>query len=106
MSISTRTLERAQPALRLYREALRLSREHGDLSAQLLVRHGDHGPLISGVIRDHFPDADKDALRGLCRAMNAKAEEAWAARPPRVRVATMRRLFDLLRAECGSGRYL
>lgn len=37
---------------------------------------GDHGPLISGVVRDHFPDAIKDRLRFYARLIGEQTDQA------------------------------
>jgi hypothetical protein len=40
--------------------------------------YGDHGPLISGIIHDHFPDPIKDDLRTLNRAYQDHVYKAHA----------------------------
>ena len=49
------------------REYLELAHAYQDIVAILTDRafqlYGDHGPLISGCVREHFPDATKDVLR-------------------------------------------
>lgn len=42
------------------------------------ARYGDHGALISGVYRAHFPDAVKDELRVLARKATALRDAAAA----------------------------
>ena len=39
--------------------------DHGCLTKEAMDRYGDHGSLISGVMRDHFPPHVKDRLRHL-----------------------------------------
>ncbi len=55
-------------------------RAHYRLTAWAEARFGSHGPLISGVVREHFPDPVKDALRRLARlethTMDA-SRKAW-----------------------------
>jgi len=51
-----------QTAAYHFERACRASRAHSDLSLHALERYGDHGPLISGCVRDHFPDEIKDKL--------------------------------------------
>lgn len=94
------------PAADMFRRAFHWSRRHAERAQYALRIYGDHGPQISGVIRDHFPDAIKDELREYCTVMNACADAAWKARPSRVRQSTMRALRDAIRAEVGAGFYL
>jgi hypothetical protein len=49
-----------------------------DLVAQAESIYGDHGQLISGVIRDHFPDTVKDTLRSLCRQISRESDRSLA----------------------------
>ena len=72
---------------RTARSPLKLAHEHGFKSAILqqekvrekynrLVReseakYGSHGPLVSGVVREHFPASVKARLRALVNDMNA-----------------------------------
>ena len=81
------------------------SRAHSALVGTALDTYGDHGAQISGIIRDHFPDSVKDTLRSLCDTMNAASRNAWGSRPPRVRVATMRRLSQSVARVEGCGFY-
>ena len=69
------------------------------------MKHGAHGPAVSSCGRAHFPDATKDRLRELARQVSAFSELAYAARPPRVRMATMRRLARAIAARDGAGCY-
>jgi len=45
-----------------------LKQAWNDLVEESAARFGKHGPLVSGVYRDHFPKAVKDRLRFLARA--------------------------------------
>jgi hypothetical protein len=42
-------------------------------------KYGDFGPLISGVVRDHFPDETKNELRALCVAINDATDSSYVA---------------------------
>jgi hypothetical protein len=62
---------------------------------ECLGTFGDHGPLISGVLRDHFPPAAKDRLRALARGFAdcySASLAHWQASGRRVH--TWRRLRD------------
>src|SRR5690606_37887094 len=61
---------------------LEASRIHSELAALALARHGDHGPQISGCVRDHFPEDTKAVLRIHARQVTELCELAHAARPP------------------------
>lgn len=67
--------------------------------------HGAHGPDVSGCGRAHFPDKVKDTLRDLARQVTEFSGLAYAARPARVRVATMRALSRAVATRDGSGFY-
>ena len=41
-----------------------------------LAKYGDHGPLVSGVVRDHFPKAVKDELRMLAHLITDAGDAA------------------------------
>lgn len=44
-----------------------------ELTRRALLHYGDHGPLVSGIVRAHFPNAVKHRLRKL----HALRNEAW-----------------------------
>ena len=69
------------------------------------MKYGAHGLNISGCGRDHFPDHVKRELRELARQVSAFSDLAHAARPPRVRLSTMRALSRAIAARDGSGFY-
>jgi hypothetical protein len=81
------------------------SRAHNELAGAALDTYGDHGPLISGVVRDHFPEPIKDELRRLARLVSEWSDSAYAARPKRVRLDTMRSLARDVATRDGSGYY-
>jgi hypothetical protein len=85
--------------------ACAISRAHGLVTASALHVYGDHGPQISGTIRDHFPEDVRDNLRGLARLVTRHSDEAWAARPPRVRQSTMLALSRAVAQRDGGGFY-
>lgn len=41
-------------------------------------RYGDQGPLISGVVREHFPGPVKDQLRAYVRVINDQMDQSFA----------------------------
>jgi len=55
--------EHRQRAEDFARKAGEFLDRHAALVDEALAKYGDHGSLISGVIRDHFPDDVKDQLR-------------------------------------------
>lgn len=68
-------------------------------------RYGGHGAAISGAGRSHFPDQVKAELRELARQVAAFSQLAYDAKPPRVRVSTIRALGRAIAARDGSGFY-
>lgn len=97
---------RFEKAREHFRYAFALSREHQRIFRRALRRYGDHGPQISGIIRDHFPERTKWRLRDLCRRMNEAADLGFKARPRFIQHATMRALYALIREQEGTGFYL
>lgn len=95
-------LEEAQ---RLFALSCRAARAHDREAKRALSNYGSHGPAISGCVRDHFPDGTKNMLRELARHVREKSDLAYAARPSRVRVSTMRKLARAVAARDGSGFY-
>lgn len=62
--------------------------------------HGDHGALISGVERDHFPDEVKDLLRKNARAITEGMDQAQACwRASGKRLHTFRRVIANYRVD-------
>jgi hypothetical protein len=84
-----------------FKKAVAASRAHAKLANEALSKYGEHGPLISGVVRDHFPKRIKDRLRELAHEVTRQSDLAWAARPARVRSSTMRRLSSQVAKEYG-----
>lgn len=93
------------PMVACFAMACAASRAHSDLSAAALARYGDHGALISGCTRDHFPELIKDQLRALSRQCGYWNDRAREARPPRVRGATVTHIARLVATRDGVGRY-
>lgn len=89
----------------LFADACAQSRQHSVTADNALRDYGDHGPQISGCVRSHFPEFTKDYLRSLARNVGILSDAAYAARPPRVRVATMRALASAVAMRDGSGFY-
>lgn len=97
---------RFEKAREQFKYAFWLSREHNRIVARALTRYGDHGPQISGIARDHFPERTKRRLRELCRRMNEAKDLGWKSRPKHVRLSTMRALYCAIREREGTGFYL
>ena len=96
---------RYAPAIRQFELACFYSRAHSDLAQSALDTWGDHGPLISGCVRDHFPAPVKETLRNLARAVTHYSDSAYQARPKGARRETIRRIGQLIATRDGSGRY-
>lgn len=92
-------------AVALLRESCTYGRRWDALMQAACEEYGDHGPLISGCGREHFPNTVKDQLRALARLASDANTEAYAARPSRVRMSTMRALARDVATYYGSGRY-
>lgn len=92
-------------AERLFSYACLASRMHDTEAKRAFANYGSHGPDISGCVREHFPEGVKNTLRRLARAVTVRSDEAYAARPPRVRLDTMRKLARAVAARDGSGFY-
>lgn len=88
-----------------FADACSASRAHSRLTNEALETFGDHGSLISGIVREHFPISVKTDLRILARAITRASEQAYAARPKGVRMATMRALSRAVAKRDGSGFY-
>jgi len=74
--------EIATAALEDMRLAYGMSRAHSKLATWAGRQYGDCGPLIAGVVRDHFPPQVKTALRLLARAVGehlGRSREGWRA---------------------------
>jgi hypothetical protein len=94
-----------RPAQCQFAAACTASRGHARLADDALERYGDHGPAISGCVRDHFPADVRDMLRNMARNVTRYSDAAWLARPARVRTATMRDLSRAVAARDGCGFY-
>lgn len=107
MATKPALLERSdlQRARELFEGACRISRDYDQALAVALDTYGDHGPSISGAGREHFPTCTKDYLRSLARNVGILSRAAYAARPKRVRLTTMRALARAVAARDGSGFY-
>lgn len=88
-----------------FERACRASRMHSRCAQRALDRYGYHGPIISGIVQDHFPAHIKARLRTLARTVTRESDAAWQARPARVRIATMRALGSAIATRDGSGFY-
>jgi hypothetical protein len=81
------------------------SRLHSQLATMYLGEYGDHGSSISGCVRDHFPESVKDTLRSYAVNVTLMSDAAYAARPRRVRFATVRALGRAVAKRDGAGFY-
>lgn len=88
-----------------FRRACEASRIHSMIAAEAFKGYGDHGPLISGCVRVHFPEYLKDTLRDVARRVTTESEAAHAARPKRIAAATMRELAQAIATRDGAGFY-
>lgn len=88
-----------------FESACHCSRAYTAKFKEYLAEYGDHGPDVSGAGRDHFPNEAKDHLRRIAAAVTHHSGRAYAARPSRVRHATIRRLGQEIAARDGSGFY-
>lgn len=86
--------------------AAKASRQHTAMVERLIKLYGDgNGRQISGVIRDHFPEASKRNLLALCKTIRDQNDKGMAQRPKGVHKSTM---YALARAVCrrdGHGFY-
>ena len=94
-----------KPAAALFRKSVEASKKHSNKVADAFNKHGDHGPQISGVIRDHFPTDVKDDLRKLARDVSKFSDAAYAARPKGVRQNTMWKLSQAVADKYGHAFY-
>lgn len=92
-------------AIEHFTRSVMASKEHSSLVESALNKYGDHGPQISGIVREHFPESVKYKLRDLARKVTAESDAAWAARPKGVRDSTMRKLSQAVAKLHGSGFY-
>jgi hypothetical protein len=92
-------------ARKLFEMACAASRRHSKLAAYALRKYGDHGPQVSGCVRDHFPGHWVFTLRELALSVTRFSDAAYAARPERVRFQTMRKLATAVATKYGSGFY-
>lgn len=92
-------------AAELFEAACEQSRAWDKAAHEALTTYGDHGPQISGCLRDHFPESTKSYLRSLAVNVSLLSDAAWAARPARVRHATMIKLARSIARRDGAGFY-
>lgn len=88
-----------------FESACYFSRHHAKLMTDSLVEFGYHGPDVSAIGRDHFPAERKDHLRRLARGVGYHSVRAFAARPKRIRKATLIRLWREIATRDGTGFY-
>lgn len=95
-------LERAAYAFRV--AAAKASAYDVTLSLCLDV-FGKHGPIVSGIGRDHFPDEYKRLLRQLARDATDATNHAYTLRPRGVHEATMRKVAQAVARKYETGFY-
>lgn len=88
-----------------FESACHFSRHYSRLFRESLAEFGDHGADISGAGRDHFPEERKDHLRRLAKGVSHHSDLAFAARPKRIRNATLVRLWREIATRDGTGFY-
>lgn len=98
--------DKFEQAFKHFEKAFFYSREHSIVAMQAYIRYGEKGPLISGVMQDHFPESVKKKLRRFCDLMNRSVDEGFKARPKGTRKATMRKLYQQVKSTYGTGWYL
>jgi hypothetical protein len=94
-----------QLAVRELKASCMRAKCHDGIASAALAKYGDHGPQISGVVRDHFPTSIKEALRDLARSITAHSDAGWKLRPKGVRISTMRKLSSEVAQTYGHGFY-
>jgi hypothetical protein len=92
-------------AVELFAAACHQSRAWDSEYSIARMKYGAHGPAVSGIGRDHFPDPVKARLRDLARQVSAFSEAGHGARPKGVRRATMIKLGRAVAARDGAGFY-
>lgn len=100
-------LDRAdlQLSARCFADACRVSREHTELARAAMLKYGDHGPDISGCVREHFPENVKNELRLLAKTVSLYTDAAWKHKPKRVHHRTMFYLASAVASRDGAGFY-
>ena len=93
------------PAALLFADCCAQSRAWDKAGRDALAAYGDHGPQVSGILRDHFPKCTQDHMRALARNISILSDAAWAARPARVHRSTMRKLSRAVVQRDGGGFY-
>ena len=88
-----------------FADGARASRDWDSEFGAALKKWGEHGPLISGCGRDHFPEGVKFVLRSLARAVSSHNDMAMTKRPRGVRRETLHKLARLVVKHDGGGRY-
>ena len=94
--------EKFRNSIKHFLKAAEFEKQSREIADAALTKYGDHGPLISGIIRDHFPDITKKTLRKLRDFKNYAVDMGFAAKPPRVHDKTMRELYQSIMSETRS----
>ena len=94
--------EKFRNSIKHFLKAAEFEKQSREIADAALTKYGDHGPLISGIIRDHFPDITKKTLRKLRDFKNYAVDMGFEAKPPRVHDKTMRELYQSVMSETRS----
>lgn len=92
-----------------FRASLTLKAVYSRTVKMCLFSYGDHGPDISGIVKEHFPKWAKDLLRGLLRKSYEFQGAGERSRPAGTRSATVTAIYNVLRIQMESqlnGEYL
>lgn len=100
------TRERLAESIRFWHESRRAMMEYCRLVDEAIAKYGERGPLISGVVYSHFPSEVKDRLRDTLTEAHRLYDAGFAARPKRMRHATMWAAYAEVRAEYPNTYYL
>lgn len=91
--------------IELLTAACAASRAHSILYNAMLGAYGSRGPDVSGAGREHWPEHIKDLMRAASKLPTSLSHAAFANRPPRVRVSTIRALYKEIQTRDGMGFY-
>jgi hypothetical protein len=101
----------SDPRLAASRDAFTLAAKYSRLWDQTVARgikrfgERPQGGHVSGIYSEHFPQRWQTRLRNLARAVTEHSDRAYASKPARVRLATLRQLRAAIHARDGSGFY-
>lgn len=76
--MSLRRMATLRRADRIFAACARIRAAYISAACAAEARYGSHGPLVSGVVREHFPPSVKDRLRKLAHADTRGRDFAFA----------------------------